>query len=292
VYQQKYYEDKMKVLKKVYDVGISDIKEKYENDKIKGDLFQVSTELQESQTILNQKKRENIIIYTFISVLLAFTFFIFYLLYQRNQSNKTLKIKNKEKDVLIQEIHHRVKNNLQFVSSLINMQINSSDNTQESYSLNDASRRIKAMALVHEMLYNQNEMKGIHIEQYLLELVDSINELVNSQQIPIQFNVNAVPLVFDTQRAIALGMITSELISNSIKYAFLHTENPAITVLLVKEQEKIRFSVEDNGSGLPETQHERKKLGMRLISIFSRQLKGEYRFENKNGYKYIIEFKY
>jgi two-component sensor histidine kinase len=292
IYREKYYQVKMDLLKKMYDVGITDIKEKYENAKIKKDFFQISSELKESQVILTQKNRENVIIYTFIVILLLLIFFVFYLLYQLFQSNKRLKQKNTEKDTLIQEIHHRVKNNLQFVSSLINMQINASDNSNEAFSLNDASRRIKAMALVHEMLYNQNELQGINIQQYLLELVDSINELVNSTHIPIQLNVSASNIIFDTQRAIAIGMITSELISNSIKYAFSNTTNPLITVLLTQESDRIIYSVQDNGDGIKETNEQRKKLGMRLISIFSRQLKGEYTFENINGYKYLISFKY
>ncbi len=292
VFQQKYHEARMEVLKKIYDAGVNEIKEKYENDKIKKDFTEVSSKLEESELVLAQQRRESAIVYTFAAILLVLILFVVRLLYQRNKINKTLKQKNSEKDILIQEIHHRVKNNLQFVSSLINMQINSTDNSNEAYSLNDASRRIKAMALVHEMLYNQNEMKGINIQQYLLELVDSMNELVNSTNIPIQFNVVADSIIFDTQRAIAIGMITSELVSNSIKYAFSNINNPVISIILKQEANKISYSVCDNGDGFKDTNEQRKKLGMRLISIFSRQLKGEYAFENNNGYKYTITFKY
>lgn len=291
-YLQMYFEAKMVSLKKVYDVAVSDLEKKYENEKIKKEYSEVTAELQNSQFILAQKKRETIIVYSFIIVLLLLMALVIYLLLRIRKSNKVLQHKNAEKDVLIQEIHHRVKNNLQFVSSLINMQINSSDNSTESYSLNDASRRIKAMALVHEMLYNQNEMQGINIRQYLLELVDSMNELVNSKAIPIQFHVESDTLVFDTQKAIAIGMITSELISNSIKYAFANTNNPSITIKLARQLDTITYEVRDNGIGFKETNEQRKKLGMRLISIFSRQLKGDYTFESSNGYAYIIQFKH
>jgi len=291
-YLQKYYEARIVSLNKVYEVGVADLEKKYENEKIKKEYAQVTTELQSSQLILAQKKRETVIVYSFIIVLLLLMALVIYLSLRVRKSNKVLQHKNAEKDVLIQEIHHRVKNNLQFVSSLINMQINSSDNLAESYSLNDASRRIKAMALVHEMLYNQNEMQGINIRQYLLELVDSMNELVNSKAIPIQFHVEADALVFDTQKAIAIGMITSELVSNSIKYAFANSDNPSITIKLLKQSDTITYQVSDNGIGFNETNEQRKKLGMRLIGIFSRQLKGDYTFESKNGYTYTIQFKY
>ena len=208
------------------------------------------------------------------------------------EKNNIIEIQNNEKDTLIQEIHHRVKNNLQFVSSLISMQINASSNEKEIYSLNDASRRIRAMALVHEMLYNQDDISGVNIKQYLQELIQSINELVNTTNIPIKFNVKSEELLFDTTKAIALGMITSELISNSIKYAFKDTNQPIIDIELEKNSSLSTyiFSVKDNGSGMVEFEDGRNKLGMRLISIFSRQLKGNYNFESKNGVKYSIEF--
>ena len=209
-------------------------------------------------------------------------------------NNKILYIKNKEKDSLIQEIHHRVKNNLQFIGSLINMQINTSKNTAEIDTLNDASRRIKSMALVHEMLYNRNDVKGIEINKYISELISSINDVVNSKKIPIKFTIDCDILDFETSKAIALGMITSELVSNSIKYAFGKTKKPQITISLKTDHnnQTIAFIVSDNGIGMKGKKKESpEKLGLRLISIFSRQLKGDYSFINEKGLTFKLTFK-
>jgi two-component system, sensor histidine kinase PdtaS len=291
--RQEYYNAFLEKSQRTYDIEVSNIKEKYENEKYKAQISKVSDELEESEKNLFQKKKENGIIYISLGILLILLVVIVLLARKINGANKVLESKNKEKDTLIQEIHHRVKNNLQFVSSLINMQIHSSKNSAEVDSLNDASRRIRSMALVHEMLYNQDDLKGIEINKYLSELISSINDIVNSQKIPIRFNIECEVMQFETPRAIALGMITSELVSNSIKYAFNGTSVPQIDIRLQKiENDTVLFTVKDNGKGLvADNPNAPEKLGMRLISIFSRQIKGEYSFKNNTGLEYTLLFK-
>jgi two-component sensor histidine kinase len=291
--RRKAYEALIDKNRKMYDVEVNNIKEKYENKKYQQQISKVSDELETSEKNLIQKERENRIIYLSLAVLTLLIVVIGFLTRRIYLTNQTLNSKNKEKDTLIQEIHHRVKNNLQFVSSLINMQINSSKTGPEVESLNDTSRRIRSMALVHEMLYNQNNMDGIEIKKYLEELVSSINDIVNSQKIPIRFVIDCDEFIFETPNAIALGMITSELVSNSIKYAFMEIKNPTITIELKKmsDDDRIRFILKDNGKGLSETVKDMHgKLGMRLINIFSRQIKGEYSFKNDSGLMYTLVF--
>jgi two-component system, sensor histidine kinase PdtaS len=291
-YFKKYHEARTLTLKNVYDSGIIEIKEKYENEKIKEEISSVSTKLSTSEQLLNQKGKENTIIYVFLFVLVLSVSIITYLFFQNRKASQLLKQKNLEKDALIQEIHHRVKNNLQFVSSIINMQITSNKITGEVYSLNDTSRRIQAMALVHEMLYNQNDLKGINIKAYIEELIDSINDLVNNNNLPLNFNIDVDDFVFDAEKSIALGMITSELVANAIKYAFKNNPSPQIFIKLkqISKNGFLEFVVKDNGIGIVEQNKDESKLGMRLINIFSRQLKGDYNFKNDLGCMYTITF--
>lgn len=274
-----------------HEADIRKITEKYKNDSIQAEIGLISGKLIAIKKTLNEKKSENKRVYLFLIILLLLLLIIAFLLYRIYVSNKTLKERFKEKEALVQEIHHRVKNNLQFVNSIINMQTNSVQNELEATVLSETARRIRSMALVHEMLYNKNNETGINMKYYLSELIKNIDDLANSSGKKIDFMLDIDQLIFDVSKATAIGMIVSELTSNSLKYAFEKTENPLIKIELkqrnIPNYELIYF---DNGIGLPENYNKTNKLGMRLIDIFSRQIKGSYVFENQNGLMYKINF--
>ena len=172
----------------------------------------------------------------------------------------------------------------------VEVQKNTAGGSQNNL-LNDASRRINSMSLVHEMLYNQNNIEEVNLKEYLQKLISSINEMVNAKKIVIHFELDVLEITANPSQAIALGMITSELISNAIKYAFVMQKKPTIKVELKKlNNNTFIYSVSDNGIGYDFKAAQNNKLGMRLINIFSRQLKGKYEFINKNGLVYTIQF--
>lgn len=260
------------------------MQEKYENEKIKNETVLISNEL-------SSKKKETFFVYTIVILLLVLLSAIAYLLYTNIKKNRLLQSQNVYKDVLIKEIHHRVKNNLEFINSLIDMQKNASENKTEIHSLTDAARRISSMSIVHEMLYNKDKIEGVQLKNYLEELVSYINEMINAEALPIQFKLSIQNVIITPTQAIAIGMITSELISNAIKYAFENEDKPCITLDFAKQPNgECKYSVNDNGKGYAVNLNNN-KLGMRLIDIFSRQLKGNYTFENKQGLTYTIIFK-
>ncbi len=276
-----------------YNANINDIQEKYENEKYKNEIIEVSQTLKETEESLSFIKKENIFIYTILGIISILLLVIFLLLKKINKANKELKLKHIEKDSLIQEIHHRVKNNLQFVSSLINMQINTTKTESEKENLQDVSRRIKSMALVHQMLYNREDLEGVEMKNYIGELIRSIEELVNTKGIAIAFDINCDDVKFSTIRSIAVGIIVSELISNSIKHGFVNIQDPKIAIQLIQDVEgNIQLSYNDNGIGLKNLNtNNGETLGMRLIDIFSRQIKGNYTFDNNNGLLFKLNFK-
>ena len=274
-----------------HEADIRKITEKYKNDSIKAEMILVSSKLIAMKEDLNEKKDENKRVYLFLIILILLLLIIAFLLYRIYVSNKTLKEKFKEKEALVQEIHHRVKNNLQFVNSIINMQTNTVQNELEATVLSETARRIRAMALVHEMLYNKNNESGINMKHYLSELIQNIDDLANSSRKKIDFVLDIDELIFDVSKATAIGMIVSELASNSLKYAFEKTNNPEIKIeLKQRNHPNYELIYSDNGIGLPKNYSKTNKLGMRLIDIFSRQIKGSYVFENQNGLMYKINF--
>ncbi len=265
---------------------------KFENQKIKNEFNAVSSKLYESSNELEMERREARILIVSLAILMLLISIITVLLLKIRKSNKILLEKNSEKDSLIQEIHHRVKNNLQFVSSLLNMQVKSTQNAEEIEPLTEASRRISSMALVHEMLYNQADQKGISTKYYLEELIENLYSVVKSESQKIEFEMEIEDVLLNISDTISIGMITSELISNSMKHAFKNVANPTVFLTLKQNTDgAIHYSIRDNGKGFDEKEIRENKLGLRLVDIFSRQLKGSYTIAGNAGFTYSLTFK-
>jgi two-component sensor histidine kinase/ligand-binding sensor domain-containing protein len=209
------------------------------------------------------------------------------------KSNQVILQQNKEKDALIQEVNHRVKNNLQFMSAMVQMQSNTNQNQQTKEALLETNRRINAMSLVHEMLYHKMDTEGLYIDGYLKELISQLKELTNPGQAPIDFNIDLAELFLDSKTATSLGMIVSELVSNSIEHAFKETASPQIRIQLFSlEDDQLCLIVKDNGTEGPAKIKMGSGLGTRLIDIFSRQLEGEYQTQHNNGFEFKLVFKH
>ncbi len=206
------------------------------------------------------------------------------------KSNLIILKQNSQKDTLIQEVHHRVKNNLQFITAMFEMQINSTNNKSNKVVLGEAFHRVNAITLVHEMLYNKDDLEYVPVKDYLNELVVKLIEVVFDKKIPTQFNLDIEDVKFDINYCVAIGMITSEIINNAIKHAFIGNLNPTITITLSynTNEQMITYIIKDNGIGLNKD-HKTTGLGMRLIDIFSRQIDMSYELKNENGLTYLFK---
>lgn len=198
-----------------------------------------------------------------------------------------------EKDALIQEINHRVKNNLQYISAMVEMQMSMDSKKDAIQSLSTTSRRLTAMSLVHEMLYDKKDITGLSIRKYVNELAANLKEMAINPDHPVNFNIDVEDILVDSKTATSLGIILSELVSNSLKHAFNEIESPEVTICLTEEKEDgyLQLSVSDNGEGIKTEYEPKLGLGSRLVDIFSRQLDGEYTIDKENGYLFILRFK-
>jgi two-component system, sensor histidine kinase PdtaS len=270
---------------------LHNVSARFKNEEIQSQYQAVRQELFQSSKNLEEKRKEQLFFIIGLSIMALLLALVGYLFFRLRSNNTVLAEKNKEKDTLIQEIHHRVKNNLQFISSLINMQVKNTSDEKETGSLLETSRRINAMALVHEMLYNSADQEGISLKYYLEELIDSLYTLVNSDNQHIEIEMDILDIQLNVSDTISLGMITSELISNSMKHAFKKTSKPKISIQLIQEGENsFTYILNDNGSGFPKTLKPERSLGLRLVDIFSRQLKGSYTIDGANGFVYTLKF--
>lgn len=201
----------------------------------------------------------------------------------------------KEKEVLLKEIHHRVKNNLQIISSLLNLQSNSLPDSRSREILQESRNRVTAMALIHEKLYEDKNLSKVSFKKYLEQLV---NFLINvykheSKKITVDFDIEDVSLSLDL--SIALGLIINELISNSLKHAFDDNDKAVIEIRLVTENKLLCLEIKDNGKGMPEdfNLNKTESLGLQLVISLVEQHDGTINLEKNNGccYRIIIPLK-
>lgn len=188
---------------------------------------------------------------------------------------------SKEKDVIIYEIHHRVKNNLQTITTLLDMQIRRLSNQESVSVLQDTIRRISAMSTSHNLLYASDDFSRINLNKFLHELISSheIFMFDNSSRLSIEYQIEDVAITMTD--CISLGMIVSEVISNSIKHAFEDVESPEIRITAKQINDNCILTISDNGIGIADQFLEENKggLGLRLIRIFTTKLKGQIEIE-------------
>jgi len=198
-----------------------------------------------------------------------------------------------QKEWLVKEIHHRVKNNLQMIISLLNAQSEFLNHPSAIDAIRESRERMQAIAILHQKLYQQSNATHIDIRSYINEVVESIkNGIVNAERISFQTDVADIWL--DVSQSLPLGLILNEAITNSVKYAYPRDEkgNVYISVQYIALQQ-LQLRVADKGKGLPvdfDSDHSN-TLGLQLIKLFSEQLDGDLYFINTNGLEIILDFK-
>lgn len=217
----------------------------------------------------------------------------------RKKNNKVINTKNTllehlvtEKDWLLKEIHHRVKNNLQIVMSLLNSQTAYIENESALTAIHDSQHRVHAMSLIHQKLYNTESVSLIDMSSYIRELVSYLAESFNTGQ-RISFEYTIEPLEMDVSEAVPLGLILNEAITNSIKYAFPDNRNGVIRISLSHtEPNHCLLNISDNGIGMPAhfTGKKAGSLGMSLMEGLSEDLEGNFSIESSNGTSIKISF--
>ena len=200
----------------------------------------------------------------------------------------------KEKELLLKEIHHRVKNNLQIISSLLNLQAVKLkvENPNIADKILETQSRVKSMALIHEKLYQSYDFAKIHFNEYINSLAMYLIQSFNIPTDKIYINVSGGDMQVGIDTAIPCGLIVNELITNALKHAFPDKRTGKIDVEILPGQEVCKFVICDNGIGLPQDFDFRnsESLGLQLVNTLVEQLEGEITLDRSQGTKFIIEF--
>lgn len=201
-----------------------------------------------------------------------------------------------EKDVLLREVHHRVKNNLQVIASLLRMQANAiqdgpADGPAKE-ALRESQHRVESMALIHEQLYETEDLREVNVAQHASMLVTNLFHAYGIDPAHISSRVSIEPMLLEVDRAIPAGLILNELISNSLKHAFPKGRRGSIAIEGGPRDGRIVLEVRDDGIGFSKDADfaKSKSLGLQIVGILTRQLKGNLEMEGSHGASFRITF--
>jgi len=203
------------------------------------------------------------------------------------QTNTELKQQYDEKSIMLKEIHHRVKNNLQVITSLLRLQLHKIDDAKAREPFEESINRVNSMALIHEKMYKGDRVKDVNLSQYIYDLADNLIEnYSNYENVKVSVDTDIETLNLDV--VVPLSLIFNELISNSLKHAFSNNKTGKIGINIIKNKKEITLIYKDNGNW--KEPQDPNSFGLELIDTFSEQLGGSFKIDNTNGTKYTFKF--
>ncbi len=256
---------------------------KFDTERIENELA-----INELRLLEEQRQSELFIAGLIILILLLIGAVLFLVQYQRNtkkleRKNSQIQTALEEKELLLREIHHRVKNNLQIVSSLLGIQSRQIEDKVAFEAIAASRGRVQAMSLIHQNLYTQDNLVNINVKSYVEQLVGSILQTYsNGSEIKLNTEIDEVQLDVDT--LISLGLIMNELINNSLKHAFKEGESGNLWVKFVETKDELLLEIKDDGVGfegpLSKTTG---SFGMKMLGAFAKKLRAQWSIEGENG---------
>ena len=227
-------------------------------------------------------------------LLLVLLFFV-----RRAFSNKKrladfLATEDQRKEILLQEVHHRINNNLQIISSLLILQANAAEDERLYEYLMQSQNRIQSLAVLHELMYDTGSPLEVDLQQYLDKILDFHRDVLATTRNGISIETHIQPLSLPTKLAVPLALIMNELVTNAIKYAFGDSAEGKISIGFAPEANDPYswiMTVADNGIGMPPDSEKRKdSLGLKLVNLMTRQIKGQLTSENNGGAVFTMKF--
>ena len=212
---------------------------------------------------------------------------------ERKKTEKMLEKSLYDKEILLKEIHHRVKNNLMIISSLLSLQSDYIEDEESKNIFKESQNRARSMALIHERLYQSTDLKRIDFGDYIRTLANDLYHTYVMDTSLIKLNIDVEDIRLDINTSIPLGLILNELLTNSLKHAFLRGEGGEIYINFHMHDKKYFLEVSDNGIGFPnDIDYENtESLGLRLVTSLTEQIDGEIEFNNISGTSFKIIFK-
>jgi two-component system, sensor histidine kinase PdtaS len=273
---------------------VAEMQEKYKSDKKQKEISDLQYKIN-IDSIKNEKQTQitRILVITLI-VFLTFVIVLIWLLFKNRKKSNVINKSLLEKEVLIKEVHHRVKNNFQLISSLLNLQTDLIEDEAALRAINDTRSRITSMSLVHKNLYMTENLTSLNMNDYFSQLTSSILTSFEIKDNSIQVDIDAKDIYFDVDTAVPLGLMVNELFTNAIKYAFIDKSSGKIIIKLqkIEKEDKYQLIFSDNGVGIPSSVDldNLNSLGLELVQLLVAQLNGRLEMQTENGTHFKIYF--
>jgi len=210
----------------------------------------------------------------------------------RKKAEKQVMASLQEKEALLSEIHHRVKNNLAVISGLLQLQIYQVEDDSLTDVLNSSINRVKSMALIHEQLYHSENFSDVSLKENILKQAESIRDVfMADDSTSVELKLDLEDISIGINQAMPVGLLVNEILINAFKHAFKDKEKGKISVQLFEEERRIYLNISDNGVGFDNSIDETNTLGTTLIKTFAGQLEAEMEMDSSEGTSYHINFK-
>lgn len=264
---------------------------KFDTERIENELA-----INELELLEEQRQSELFIAGLIILLLLLMGAVLFLVQYQRNtkkleRKNNQIQTALEEKELLLREIHHRVKNNLQIVSSLLGIQGRQIEDKAAFDAISASRGRVQAMSLIHQNLYTQDNLVNINVKSYVVQLVGSILQTY-SHGADIKLHTEIEEIQLDVDTLISLGLIMNELINNSLKHAFKEGESGNLWVKLVETKDELLLEIKDDGVGFEGSPSKTTgSFGMKMLGAFAKKLRAQWSIEGEGGTTFSLWMK-
>lgn len=254
------------------------------NSETKDEVTYLSGENSLKEIRLKNERQLRSILLAGVAAVLLLAAVIFFLYTKQIKKNVIIKKQTEDLQTLMKEIHHRVKNNLQIISSLLDVQLKLIKDKQAAHAIKDGRNRVHSMALIHQNLYGEKNVTAIAVDEYIKNLAQSLFHSYNIRPGQVEIHMDIDKLELDVDTVIPIGLMLNELISNSLKHAFENRAGGLIEVTLKKHNDSLLMQIKDNGRGFPDAANpSHSTFGMRMIKIFAQKLKADLEIYNDHG---------
>jgi two-component sensor histidine kinase len=262
---------------------VSDLQTKYESGKKELEIRRLNIE--------SIAKNKQIIILVSALIIFALLTACMLWLYQRiKKQRQEITNQSKKLEIMMKELHHRVKNNLQIVSSLLSLQTYKVQDEEAVLVLKESQQRVQAMSFIHQRLYKTESLTAVNMKEYLTDLAESLVSSYGFNRDDFDLYIKVEKEMLDIDKALPIGLIINEIVTNALKYAYSNSNRPALHITLSEEDTKLVCTIKDNGIGIDEQQWKQKKnsFGKQLITALCKQLRAQQTLVVNEGTQFMI----